>query len=165
MKVLNCANCGANLEYSIGAPVSVCGYCDSVNIFDVTNATNNAPEQGSDFVAGSAEQPNVTPHVMIIDEKFIANYKESSSNSQGGHLLISKDEIFFRPHAINFGDLSDKYMKIADVVKIEKVTKMFGISREIHFTDKHGRVMEIINWSRDKVISEVEKRKEALTGL
>jgi hypothetical protein len=49
---------------------------------------------------------------MLIEEKFMANYFISPGVSQGGRLLISKNEIFFRPHILNIGDLSDKYLKI-----------------------------------------------------
>ena len=37
MKVLNCANCGGDLNYKFDSPVAVCQYCDSVNVFDNFN--------------------------------------------------------------------------------------------------------------------------------
>ena len=34
--------------------------------------------------------------------------------------FISKNEIFFRPHMLNIGDLSNKYLKINEIISFEK---------------------------------------------
>ena len=53
------------------------------------------------------------------------------------------------------GDLSKKFMKISDIVSMEKVNKMFGISRELHIADKNRNSMELVSWNRDGIISEM----------
>ena len=112
MKVLKCKACGAFLEYKVGAPVSICGYCDVVNIIseDVLKPISNS----------NASIQEVVGDAMMIEEKYMANYFLSTGLSQGGRLLISKNEIFFRPHKLNIGELSDKYFKISEIESFEK---------------------------------------------
>jgi hypothetical protein len=159
MKVLNCANCGANLSYNIGSPVAFCQYCNSVNILenihfkiDNTNAIDGPP----------SFYEELKPRIMLPQEKFMANYWEGSGNSQGGRLWISDTEIFFKPHAINIGNLSKKYMKISEIINMEKVNAMFGLSRELHITDKNGNLMELVSWNRGGIIASIETRKRNL---
>ena len=159
MKALNCANCGANLKYTIGAPIAFCQFCDSVNVLENiqikienTNTIDGPPSYYEEL----------KPRVMLPEEKFIANYFESSFNSQGGRLWIANTEIFFKPHAINMGDLSKKFMKISDIVKMEKTNEMFGLSKILTITDKNGNFMKLVSWSRDGIMSEIQKRKNNL---
>ena len=60
------------------------------------------------------------------------------------------------------GNLSKKFMKISDIVRMEKVNKMLGISRELHITDRNGNKMELVSWNREGIISAIEKRKNNL---
>ena len=122
MKVLKCKACGAFLEYKIGSPVSICKYCDVVNIIseDVLK-----PLEGS-----NPSSQEVVGDTVLIEEKFMANYFISPGVSQGGRLLISKNEIFFRPHILNIGDLSDKYLKINEINSFEKPA--FPLFLKIH---------------------------------
>ena len=159
MKTLNCANCGANLKFEMGDQFSYCQFCDSVNVFenvemsiDKTNLVDDTP---TDF-------EELKPRIMMAQEKFISNYKESWFNSQGGQLWVSNIEIFFKPHKSNLGDLSKKFMKISDIVKMEKVNKKLGLSRELHITGKNGNIMELVSWNRDGIISSIEKIKNNL---
>lgn len=159
MKTLNCANCGANLKYTIGAPVAFCQFCDSVNVLEnvqIKIAATNSIDGPPSFYE------ELKPRIMMPQEKFAANYWESAGNAQGGHLWVSNTEIFFKPHAINIGDLSKKFMKISDIVRMEKVNKMLGISRELHISDKIGNSMELVSWNRDGIISAIESRKNNL---
>jgi len=159
MKTLNCANCGANLKYNLGAPMAFCQYCESVNVLenisitiDGANPNNGAP----------TSYEELKPRIMMPEEKFAANFKESSLSTQGGHLWVANTEIFFKPHSINFGNLSKKFMKISEIITIEKVNTMFGLSREIHITDKNGKIMALVSWNRNGIISSIEKRKNNL---
>jgi hypothetical protein len=159
MKALNCANCGANLKYNLGAQVAFCQYCDSVNVLDIVKVT-------IDNINTVDGPPNfyeeLKPRIMMPQEKFMANYWESAGNSQGGHLWVSNTEIFFKPHKLNFGDLSKKFMRISDIVRMEKFNKMLGLSRELHITDKNGNIMELVSWNRDGIISAIQIRKNNL---
>lgn len=147
MKVLKCKACGAFLEYKVGAPVSICGYCDVVNIIseDVLKPLGD-PSRSTLEAVGD---------MMVIEEKFMANYYILPGISQGGRLLISKNEIFFRPHKLNIGDLSDKYFKINEITSIEK--PFFPMFLKIH--SKGRKSMFISTWSRNKIIESINKRK------
>lgn len=147
MKVLKCKACGAFLEYKVGAPVSICGYCDVVNIIseDILKPIG-APNASIQELAGDA---------MLIEEKFMANYFLSPGVSQGGRLLISKNEIFFRPHMLNIGDLSDKYLKIKEITSFEKPA--FPLFLKIHSTN--GKTMFLSTWSRNKIIQTIRSRQ------
>ena len=147
MKVLKCKACGAFLEYKVGAPVSICGYCDVVNIIseDVLK-----PIEGS-----NPSSREVVGDTMVIEEKFMANYFLSPGVSQGGRLLISKNEIFFRPHMLNIGDLSNKYLKINEIISFEKPA--FPLFLKIHTKD--NRVMFLSTWSRNKIIESIRRRQ------
>lgn len=159
MKALNCANCGANLKYNLGAPMAFCQYCDSVNVLENVQIKID----GANSVDGPPSfYEELKPRIMMPQEKFMANYWESAGNAQGGHLWVSNTEIFFKPHKINMGNLSKKFMKISDIVRMEKVNKMLGLSRELHITDKNGNVMELVSWNRDGIMSAIQTRKNNL---
>ena len=147
MKVLKCKACGAFLEYKVGAAVSICGYCDVVNIIseDVLK-----PIEGS-----SPLSQEVVGDTMVIEEKYMANYFLSSGVIQGGRLLISKNEIFFRPHKLNIGELSDKYFKISEIESFEK--SAFPLFLKIHTKDK--RSMFLSTWRRNKIIQSIRYRQ------
>ena len=159
MKVLNCANCGANLKYTIGDPVAFCQYCDSVNVLDITQIKIDS--------TGSIDGPpsffeELKPRLMLPEEKFMANYYENSVNAQGGRLWVANTEIFFKPHIFNIGDLSNKFMKINDIESMVKTNEMFGISKILTITDKNGNFMKLVSWNRDGIILEIEKRRNNL---
>ena len=147
MKVLKCKACGAFLEYKVGAPVSICGYCDVVNIIseDVLKPISNS----------NASIQEVVGDAMMIEEKYMANYFLSTGLSQGGRLLISKNEIFFRPHKLNIGELSDKYFKIVEIESFEK--SAFPLFLKI--LTKDNRVMFLSTWSRNKIIESIRRRQ------
>jgi hypothetical protein len=148
MKALNCANCGANLNYIDLSPVAYCEYCESINILDVLSVDTERTD--------SINEPQ--PRLMLPQEKFRANYFTNSGVAQGGHLLITNTEIFFKPHKMNIGDLSEKYMRISEIVEMEKVNSLFGLSRQLHISDINGNVMELVTWSRDEIIIAIETR-------
>ena len=159
MKALNCAKCGANLKLNIGAPVAFCQYCDSVNVLE--NVSINIDNKNS------VEEPpsfyeEIKPRVMLPQEKFLANYGGVSLTNQGGVLWVSDTEIFFKPNKFNIGDLSTKFMKISEIAKMVKVTKLFGIASELHITDKKGNLMNLVSHNRNSIISAIEKRKNNL---
>ncbi len=159
MKALNCANCGANLEYKTGAPVAFCQFCDSVNVIEKFQVQVNAENS----IAGPpSTYEELKPRIMMPEERFMANYWEGDSNAQGGSLWVANTEIFFKPHAINVGDVSTKYMKIADIASMKKVNAMLGLSRELHILDVKGNQMRLVSWNRDGIISAVESRKNNL---
>lgn len=86
MKVLKCKACGAYLEYKLGSPISICSYCDIVNIISVDVLTPVAIAQ--------TENHDVVGETMQIEEKHMANYFIALGVSQGGRLLISKKKFY-----------------------------------------------------------------------
>jgi len=88
--------------------------------------------------------------------------KWESFNQQGGNLWITNTEIFFKPHALNFGGRYIKFMKISDFVSLEKTQLVFN--EFLIIKDKNGNFMKL-KFSyriRDEVISAIEKRKDNL---
>ncbi len=147
MNVLKCKACGGFLDYKVGSPVSICGYCDIVNIIseDILKPISTASETTQEAVG----------EAMVIEEKYLANYFIALGVSQGGKLLISKNEIFFRPHKINIGNLSDKYLKINEIASFGK--PLFPLLLQIHA--KNGKTMTFSTWSRNKIIQSITRRK------
>ena len=47
-------------------------------------------------------------------------------------------------------------MKISDIVQLENLNKIFGLSRELHITEKIGNIMELISWNRDRIITTIK---------
>jgi hypothetical protein len=159
MTALNCANCGANLNYKEESPVAICKYCDSINVLE-NNQMHFHDQKNSEF--SSVNHKELKPRIMLPEDKFVVSYCEEDGNIQGGNLLVSNTEVFFRPHIFNLGDLDDKFFKLSNIEKIEKVNKNLGLRREIHFIDKNGNIMKLISWNRDGIISAIESRKKNL---
>ena len=78
-----------------------------------------------------------------------ANFRESLFNAQGGELIINDTTILFRPHSINFGELSEKYVYIADIGGYSKGTK-------------DGFEIPLVVWKKDEIIKEIETRRRFL---
>ena len=158
MKALNCANCGANLNYKLGSPVAVCQFCNSVNVLenikikiDKSNSIDNSPPYYEE----------TRPHIMLPEIKFRVNYNNFYPNTQSGDLWISNSEIFFKPDTglfDNFGDVSTKFMNINNITKTEK--KLIPPFINIH--DVNGKIMKLSSWNRNEIIKEIEKRKKNL---
>ena len=68
---------------------------------------------------------------------------------------FSKNEIFFRPHMLNIGDLSNKYLKINEIISFEKPA--FPLFLKIHTKD--NRIMFLSTWSRNKIIESIRRRQ------
>lgn len=159
MKALNCANCGANLNYNIGAPVSICQFCDSVNVLDCIQI----PIIQSHINLSGSTPPSyieeLKPRIMLPEEKFRAACY--NRGTQGGHLWVANTEIFFKPNLINF-DYTKTYMKIADIVEFVPSTFFFGLQKFLTIIDKNGNEIELQVYSLNSIISEIEKRKTNL---
>lgn len=157
MKALNCANCGANLNYIVGSPVSICQFCNSVILIDNLKIKIEQPFNSSiDGPPRYIDESKTS--VMRPISKYMANhfdYPYITFYSKGGHLWISENEIFFKPHQINLGDLSKKLMKLEDIVEFKK--ELFPMFLTI--IDKKGFKMRLSIWNRNKVINEIEKLK------
>lgn len=162
MKALNCANCGANLKYTVGSPVTVCQFCDSVNILEnveikIENSKSEAPSYFEEL----------KPRLMLPEEKYFISNWENNGHIQDGNIWISNTEIFFKPYKITFGDLSTKFMKISDIISMVITNELlFGLCKILTITDKNGKVMRLQSSlkpsRRDLIITKIKERKENL---
>lgn len=139
----NCPNCGAPVDFEQESQAFICKYCSSVIaiIPPAINQTN----------AGDVKTPvlrKVEPELQ-----YKANHN-IGSNSQGGHLWITKDEVVFKPHSLNFGPLGKRYIRIQDVVGYEK-----GFLTNMTIYTKNGYQMDLVVWKKDEIINEIESRR------
>ena len=140
----NCPNCGAPIEFDRDAQAFICKYCSSV----VAISSSDISHQES----GEANLPvlrKVEPEL-----KYQANHKISSMNAQGGHLWITKDEVVFKPHALNMGPLGKRYIRIQDVIGYKK-----GSLTNMSIFTKDGYEMAIVVWKKDEIIQAIESRR------
>ncbi len=150
IQIGNCPNCGAPLTADINNGAIICQYCTSVIAISVPSANeNNTTDhnfgQGVKFLLRKV-QPELT---------FAANYQEGLINMQGGHLWITKDEVVFKPHRFNFGNLAKKYIRIQDVAGYTK-----GLLTFFSIWTKDGSEMSLVVWNKNEIIQEVEKRRK-----
>lgn len=145
LQIGNCPHCGAPLTAEENAEGIVCQYCKSII------AISRAPKiedtgQGVQFLLRTV-QPELT---------YQASFHESSINTQGGHLWITKDEVVFKPHAFNMGNLAKKYIRIQDVAGYSK-----GFLTAFSIWTKDGSEMSLVVWKKAEIIEEIEKRRRA----
>lgn len=166
MKSLNCANCGSNLKYSSGSPVTICEFCDSVNILENVKIKIEQP-LGSSIDSPPNFIEELKPRVMLPELIFRAKFRQSYFVAMLGKLLITNTEIFFKPSKFNWGDLSNKYMKIANITNM--ISKNLGLATQLTINDNKGNEMilvssrlEFTNINIKDLIDEIEKRKKNL---
>ena len=146
-----CAHCGAQIVFGETDEVTVCKYCDSVNaIPDVIKKTSEENEV--------KEEPKLRE--IMPEIKYAANHQVSASNSQGGHIWITKYELYFKPHKFNMGDLSKRYIRIQDICGYEK-----GLLTSLTIYTKKGYAMELAVWKKDEIINALEARRRAYFEL
>jgi len=143
----NCPHCGAPLTSEIVSGGLLCQYCKSVIAIEIEVPT---PAE-STFTENRIHLREVKPELT-----FQANFKESKLNAQGGHLWITKDEVVFKPHAFNFGNLGKKYIRIADVAGYKK-----GFLTNFSIFTKDGYEMKLVVYSKDTIINAIEQRRRA----
>jgi hypothetical protein len=166
MKVLNCANCGANLKFNSGDPVTICGFCDSVNILENIKHKIEQPLSSSNDGPPNFIE-DLKPRILLPQLSYRAKFRQGEYIGILGKFLISNTEIFFKPGKFNWGDLSDKYMKIVNINNMS--IKKLGLATQLTITDNNGKEMRIVhsfleftNIKLDEVVNEINKRKNNL---
>lgn len=140
-----CAHCGAQIVFGETDEVTVCKYCDSVNaIPDVIKKNNDSL---------SFEEPILRE--VLPELKFAANHEISDMNAQGGHIWITKNELYFKPHKLNVGDLAKRYIRIQDICGYEK-----GALTGLTIYTKKGYRMKLVVWKKDEIINALETRRK-----
>ena len=75
----------------------------------------------------------------------------------GGRLIVTDTVIYFKPHALNFGDLSEKYLNIVDVGGYSK-----GILTFFSIWTNSGYEIKLNVWKKNEIIQEIESRRRAV---
>lgn len=140
----NCPNCGAPIELDAEAQAFVCKYCSSIIAVVSENSNSTETSQPSSPILRKVEP----------ELRYQANHQVSAMNAQGGHLWITKEEVVFKPHSLNFGPMGKRYIRIQDIVGYKK-----GALTHMSIFTKSGYEMDIVVWKKDEIINEIEKRR------
>lgn len=76
------------------------------------------------------------------------------TNSQGGNIWITKHELYFKPHALNIGDLSKRYIRIQDI----RGYKKGGFNILTIYTRKKY-AFHLTVWDKDAIMEALEARR------
>lgn len=145
IKKLECPNCGAPLlEIDPTTEAFVCKFCSSIIAVDMRK-----PNQTETVDMELPSLRKVEPEL-----RYQANLNVSATNTQGGHLWITKDEVIFKPHSLNFGPLGKSYIRIQDVVGYKK-----GFLTNLSIFTKGGYEMSLVVWKKGEIIDEIETRR------
>ena len=129
---------------------------------------NTCNERANDVYDSSASEVNQhTAHTEVnySDEpdgyfpsaiEYMANFNEGA-NAIGGKLIITPDQIIFKAHKFNFGNLSDRIFKIQDVSGYRK-----GILTYLYIKFNDGREIKLAVWKKQEIITEIENRRKRL---
>lgn len=140
-----CAHCGAQIVFEDGQEAVICKYCESVNAI---------PEETVLSESSSENMPILRE--VFPEVSYAANHQISSLNSQGGHIWITKNELYFKPHKFNVGDLSQRYIRIQDICGYSK-----GAFTALSILTKKGYEMKLAVWNKDEIINALESRRQA----
>lgn len=143
-----CAHCGAQITFDEKEEVAICKYCESVNSIHKKTISDN------DGTSNIIETKEVLPELTYI-ASLILNF-----NTQGGRIWINKEELYFKPHKLNFGDLSKKYIRIQNICGYEKYILPIG-GFAIHTNNGHIMELHVFLWQREKVLNAIEERRKA----
>lgn len=112
-----------------------------------------------EFLSGdTSNKTSVVKSTVSFPERieFKANFNEGI-NSIGGRIFITPTQLIFHPHAINFGDLSDRVFNICDITGYDK-----GILSFMYITFKNGNRIKLTVWNKQNIINELEARRAQL---
>lgn len=154
-----CPHCGAQVVFNSGDEVAICKYCDSVIAIQEV-----APEMINSTQPQTETQQQVSQPILreIVPElKYKANH-ELGGNAQGGHIWITKHELYFKPHKLNFGDLSKRYIRIQDICGYEKgpLTYLTIFTKKQTPNGVKRGSMELVVWKKQEIINELETRRK-----
>lgn len=79
-------------------------------------------------------------------------------NYQGGKLIITNTQFIFNPHMFNVGNTSPRYYNIVDILNFDK-----GFLTELTIFLTDNRCVKLTTWSKDKIISLLNERKNILS--
>lgn len=86
---------------------------------------------------------------------FLATFYDGC-NGLGGRLLITNEFIIFKAHKLNFGDVSDRYFYIKDIIGYKKGPFKFLY---IYFAN---RKVVLSVWKKQEIINALEVRRSLL---
>lgn len=139
---LMCPHCGAPLTVDISTGALICQYCKSI-IAVSTEPRVEDMGHGVRFILRTVEP----------ELEYGANFNDGIS-AQGGKLWITREEVVFKPHKFNLGNLGKKYIRIQDVAGYSK-----GFLTLFSIWTKNGDEMPLVVWKKNEIIQEIEKRR------
>ena len=90
-----------------------------------------------------------------------ANYQQGII-SIGGHLILTKTSLIFKPHAFNIGG-REVIIELKDIVDIGKTETMLGLSKQI-WINSQGKLERFVVWGRDEFIATIKNQVAFLKG-
>ena len=135
----NCPHCGAPIEIDEYSQAFMCRFCSSIIAIDKTMGVNN-----SQTSALRAVEP---------ERKYYGTYYPSYFKQQGGFLILTKDEIAFKPHFYNLY-FDSHYIPIQDIVGYKK-----GFLTLLNILRRDGTEIRLAVYRKNEIINEIEKRR------
>ena len=103
---------------------------------------------------------NVNPNAQLFPAEitYPANFN-GRVNSIGGKIVITPDQLIFKAHDLNFGNLDDRIYEIRNITGYKKGLMTFLY---IYFND--GQNIKLTVWKKQEIIGALESRRKALIG-
>lgn len=109
----------------------------------------------TDMVAYFVDRKHASESEPVVIE-YLANFNVGLV-SIGGKIIITKDQLIFKAHSLNVGDLSDRIFNIKDISGYKK-----GLFTFLYISFVDGSEIKLSVWKKQEVINELEARKAAL---
>ena len=148
MPLIKCPSCGR----MISSNAVQCPKCRYVNIGQSSNYGGG--ENNGVYNQPYSQSPSAVPNQTL---SFLANYYMNDTTSQGGKLYIEDEFVVFKPHAINIGDKSDKYIPIKDVRGYNR-----GFFTILYILLNNGIRIKLAVWKKKEIIDAIEERRYAI---
>lgn len=91
---------------------------------------------------------------------YLANFNEVGGNSLGGKIIITPEFLVFRPHSVNFGDLSDRVFEIRNITGYRK-----GFLTFFYISFAGGWEISLSVWKKQEIMDALESRRRVLLGI
>lgn len=88
--------------------------------------------------------------------KFMANFFEGFY-AISGKIIITATQLIFKAYFYNLGDRRDRVFEICDIVGYKK-----GILTQLYISFADGNTIKLAVWSKQRIINELEARRQYL---
>lgn len=144
---LECGSCGAASLAPERQSLWKCNYCATVTIFD-----------GVDIDPNSELKENLARRTRKIESilRKAANF-ENHGISDGGWLHVTKKEIVFVPHALNFDSSYKLVFSFNEIKNVRRDNAFFGIKRLLVIETKDSSRYDFVVWGRGAILDCIQK--------